>query len=225
MKKGVTEKKIDARLYSFTENSLKQGAASNGLQQTEEITFSDRFDKRKKVIIHRFQPKKRFRHMVAAVMSLLVVASAGITASGLWEEIWTLTLETGDKFVSIFTGRQEDINMRQAKDMILVKQVPKRFSLGEIQNKSNLVFYLYTAENGDILTVSEEKGNQEKEADAETSYEVVIIAERDVFLSYKEEKQEYCICFQYDADTLISITGNISREEALEIVQLTFDKL
>ena len=217
---GWKKKRIDAELYRSADKKIKDDTA---LYEPEtDFAFSESFEKRKRSVIRRFKPRKRKRYAVAAVLAILLIAGASITASGLWDDVWMFTLDVGDKFISIFTGKPgED---EHGSNDILVRNVPSRFTLKEVQNISSLVFYQYTAENGDALTVSEETGSPELNVDAESQYEILRIGDRDVFLSFKEEKKEYSVYFQYSADTRVSITGNISRDEALDMVESVLNK-
>lgn len=217
---GWKKKRIDAELYRTADKRVNHDTALD--EPETDFAFSERFEKRKRSVIRRFKPRKRKRYAVAAVLSIFLIAGASITASGLWEDVWTFTLDVGDKFISIFTG--EPGEAEHGSNDILVKEVPSRFTLKEVQNISSLVFYQYTVENGDALTVSEEAGSPELNVDAESQYEILRIGDQDVFLSFKEEKKEYSVYFQYSADTRVSITGNLSRDEVLEMVESVLNK-
>lgn len=211
------KKKIDAELYQYAEHNLQHADT----EHRPEPNFSDRYKKRKAAVSRRFQRPRRGSVAVAAALSLLLIACTSITAYGLWGDIWTFTIETKDSFLALFSNAPAETQPQDITDTILLKNVPSRFQLEFVDGLSGLVFYEYTAENGDKITVSEEKRILETNLDSDSVYEVRQIEGRDVFISYKNQKSEYSVYFQYNSNTAVTIIGNLTEEEALQIVTST----
>ena len=213
--KNQTKKKIDVELYRFAEYEIRDEEAADEEYRQDAIDFSDSYKKRKRSIIRRFKRPRRGHSVAVAALSLALIIFTSLTANGLLRDF---ILEVGDKFVAIFTSSSE-----QASDLedvsLKISEVPDRFSLELVDKLSNMVFYIYRAENGDVLTVSEENGDTELNMDSECTYRTETINDHEVFIGYKDEPEEYNIYFRYDANTAITITGNLTEDEAMQLIQ------
>ena len=204
-----------ALLYDYAEKEY-----DNIPTRDDEInSFSAEYwQKRSSVIQGSNQTAPKGKRVAALIVSLLLLCS-GITAHAFWDDIYGFFLEIKDRYLTISSESAESISHISTQDECPVQEIPERFFLRGMDALNQIQIYTYESSDGDRLSVTVNQAAHDTDLDSESDYELLNISGYEAFYSFKAKYSESTIYCLYEGDTSLTITGNVTKEEAVQMLK------
>lgn len=188
------------------------------------VFFSEDYRQKRETVIGKAKrrPNPLMKRVAATALAVLLLGS-GLTVHAFWDEILAFALELKDKYLTVYTEGNPPSLPEVVPGMCPVPEIPARFTLTAQDSINQMDIYAYESLEGDKLTVTLNHAAQGTDLDAEGAYEVFSAVGREVFYSYKAEFRESTLYCLLDGDTSLTITGHVTREEAIQMLESALD--
>lgn len=210
------KKRREQALFHYAEKEYK---AITAPEETA-VSFSEDYRRKREAVIGKAKRRLNplMKRVATAALAVLLLGS-GLTVHAFWDEILAFALELKDKYLTVSTEGDPPSLPEVAPGMCPVSEIPERFTLTARDAVSQMDIYAYESPEGDKLTVTQNHAAQGTNLDAESEYEVFSAAGREVFYSYKAAFRESTLYCLLDGDTSLTITGHVTREEAIQMLE------